>query len=174
MTSSCCARRVLPNQEGKTGAKGILRASRRNGLVNLESKGSDGDDGAERDGGGGEADGERAVAAAEDTRVRGTDNGRTAAGRRSGRSGGGRGGGVDNKANKTQDIKHAARSKTKTARTYVVPEAADAEAEPEADAELEELARQDVLSLFWTVIWNNEGRRVTKTLRTLRSKFSSV
>ena len=57
LTSSCCARRVLPNhQEVKTRTRGILRASRRNGLVNLESEGDSGDDGAERDGGGREAD----------------------------------------------------------------------------------------------------------------------
>lgn len=53
-------------------------------------------------------------------------------------------------------IQHVARSGTKTARTYVVPEEADAdadaEAEPEADTEPEELARQEVTSLFWTVI----------------------
>lgn len=133
---------------------GILRASRRNGLVNLESEGDSGEDGAERDGGGREADGERAVAATEDTRVSGTDSGRTAARGRSGGGGGGAGSGVNNKAVNARDSAIVARSDTKTTRTYVVPEEADAdaEAEPEADTEPEELARQEVTSLFWTVI----------------------
>ena len=105
LSSSCCARRVLPNQEVKTRVKGIVRGSRRNGLFNLEGKGGDGDDGTKRDGGRGEADGERAVAATEDTGVRGTDSGRTTAGRGSSRGGGGRGGGVNNEASKKKEQK---------------------------------------------------------------------